>query len=164
GQCLLIVESKAHYANSSLSWLLNDPSAESAQVWPQASECGESAARPLPSATPTSTPSPTPIRVSAPQIEQAEGIALVNANLRSGQCLLIVESKAHYANSSLSWLLNDPSAESAQVWPQASECGESAARPLPSATPTSTPSPTPIRVSAPQIEQAEGIALVNANL
>lgn len=84
GQCLLIVESKAHYANSSLSWLLNDPSAESAQVWPQASECGESAARPLPSATPTSTPSPTPIRVSAPQIEQAEGIALVNANLRLG--------------------------------------------------------------------------------
>lgn len=84
GQCLLIVESKAHYANSSLSWFLNDPSAESAQVWPQASECGESAVRPLPSPTTTFTPSPTPIRVSAPQIEQAEGIALVNANIRLG--------------------------------------------------------------------------------
>ena len=84
GQCLMVVESKAHYANSGLSWFLSDPSAESAQVWPQASECGEPAARPLPSATPTPTPSPTSVRLSPPQIEQAEGIALVNANLRLG--------------------------------------------------------------------------------
>ena len=84
GQCLLVVESKAHYANSGLGWFLSDPSAESAQVWPQASECGERAARPLPSPTPTSTPSPTPIRLSPPQIDQAEGIALVNANIRLG--------------------------------------------------------------------------------
>lgn len=83
-QCLLVVESRAHIPNMGLSWLLSDPSAESAQVWPQAGECGEHAARPLPSATPTSTPSPTPIRLSPPQIEQAEGIALVNANIRLG--------------------------------------------------------------------------------
>ncbi len=84
GQCLLVVESKAHFANSSLSWFLSDPSAESAQVWPQARDCGERATRPLPSPTRTSTPSPTPIRFSPLQIEQAEGIALVNANLRLG--------------------------------------------------------------------------------
>src|SRR5581483_3422077 len=84
GQCLLIVESKAHYANSSLSWFLSDPSAESAQVWPQAGECGELAARRLPSPTPTFTPSPKPIRLSPPQIDQAEGVAMVNANIRLG--------------------------------------------------------------------------------
>src|SRR5581483_6201498 len=54
---------------------------------------------------------------------------------RDGQCLLVVESKAHYRSLGLSWLFNDPTAESAQVWPQAGDCGESAARPLPTPMP-----------------------------
>lgn len=87
-QCLLVVASKAHDPNTALSWLWNDPSAESAQVWPQAGGCGANAAQPQPSATPgpasAVTPSPTAHRITPPEIEQAEGTAMVNANLRLG--------------------------------------------------------------------------------
>ena len=84
GQCLLVVESKAHYRSLGLSWLFNDPTAESAQVWPQAGDCGESAARPLPTPTPTPTASPTPKPAPQVQLDQTEGVAMVNANIRLG--------------------------------------------------------------------------------
>lgn len=88
GQCLLMVTSKAHDSNMALNWLWSDPSAESAQVWPQASGCGANAAQPQPTATPSPTsivaPSPTACRIAPSVIEQAEGTAMVNANLRLG--------------------------------------------------------------------------------
>lgn len=87
-QCLLMVTSKAHDPDTTLGWLWSDPGAESAQVWPQPGGCGANAAQSQPSATasPPSTvaPSPTARRVTPPVIEQAEGTAMVTANLRLG--------------------------------------------------------------------------------
>ncbi len=84
GQCLLIVESQAHYPSLGLSWLLGDPSAESAQAWPQTGTCEENIARALPTRTPTPTLSPTTKPRPPILLDQTEGVAMVNANIRLG--------------------------------------------------------------------------------
>mgnify|MGYP000456892184 CR=1 FL=1 len=85
GRCLFVVETRAQFKSEVLGWLFTDPSAESAQAWPQAEGCGETAIRP-PSTAPTPTPVPTPTRTLVPplKLDQVEGVAKVNANIRLG--------------------------------------------------------------------------------
>lgn len=83
GRCMLVVDTQVHYTSMALSWLFTDPRAESVQVWPQADDCGVVTAPPL---LPTRTPTPRPTLIPIPSVplDQSQGVAMVNANIRLG--------------------------------------------------------------------------------
>lgn len=84
GQCLLVVEARAEYTSTELKWLLANPSSESVQVWPQADGCGEVAVHALPTRTPNPTLTATAKSVTPILLDEIEGTAVVNANIRLG--------------------------------------------------------------------------------
>jgi hypothetical protein len=85
GRCLQIVETRASYTITELTWLVGNPSVESAQVWGEKENCGQPAAQ-LQIAIQTPTPLPTlPIaRTPFTLRNEIEGMAIVNANIRLG--------------------------------------------------------------------------------
>lgn len=85
GQCLLVVSSLTSYHLSELDWLVSIPNVESVQVLPQTNECEQSAmAYPLATRTPKATPTVIVTRALPILVEEMEGVALVNANIRLG--------------------------------------------------------------------------------
>lgn len=85
GQCLLVVSSNAAYPISELNWLIAIPNLESVQVLPNTNECEQYAmAYPVATRTPKPTPTVVVTRALPVLLDETEGVALVNANIRLG--------------------------------------------------------------------------------
>lgn len=85
GQCLLVVSARTSYRLSELDWLIPVPNLESVQVLPQTNECEQFVTPyPIASGTPTPIPTVTVARALPALLDEAEGVALVNANIRLG--------------------------------------------------------------------------------
>lgn len=85
GHCLLIVSSRTSYHLSELTWLVPIPNVESVQVIPQMNDCEQAnaysqVATRIPTITPTVIV--TPVRHAI--LDETEGTAIVNANIRLG--------------------------------------------------------------------------------
>lgn len=85
GQCLLVVSSHTSYPLSELNWLITIPNVESVQVLPQTTQCERfTTYMEVATRVPKSTPTVFATRALPQLLDETEGVALVNANIRLG--------------------------------------------------------------------------------
>lgn len=85
GQCLLVVSSHTSYPLSELNWLITIPNVESVQVLPQTTQCERfTTYMEVATGVPKSTPTVFATRALPKLLDETEGVALVNANIRLG--------------------------------------------------------------------------------